>query len=152
MGNSTLITDYFGYGPVANRSASPPIPAGCLGVYYATDLGQVYVWDGAWQAWAPPAQSFAGSLTGAGSTQGAAAVLAADVNLFTTVAVGTGAVLTDGAVGTWLKVLNRGASPLLVYPPAGGAIDAGALNAPVTVVVGGGAIFWRNSSTQWYSE
>lgn len=152
MGHSTLITDYFGYGTAADRPASLNIPSGCLGFYYATDVGQVYAWDGAWQAWAPPPQSFAGSLTAAGTTQGSAAVLAADVNLFTTVAAGTGAVLTAGPAGTWQKVLNRGAAALLVYPPSGGAIDAEAANAPVTIPAGGGATFWQNTTTQWYSE
>ncbi|ACI52309.1 conserved hypothetical protein [Gluconacetobacter diazotrophicus PA1 5] len=152
MGNSTLITDYLGYGPAAGRPAAPAVPAGCLGLYYAADIGQVYVWDGAWQAWAPPGQSFAGSLAGAGTSQGTAAALAADVNLFTTVAAGSGAVLSAGAAGTWQKVLNRGAASLLVYPPPGGAIDAGAADAPATILAGGGATFWQNSATQWYSE
>ncbi|GBQ90402.1 hypothetical protein AA13595_2883 [Gluconacetobacter johannae DSM 13595] len=152
MGHSTLITDYFGYGAAAARPATPNIPSGCLGFYYATDIGQVYAWDGAWQAWAPSAQSFAGGLAAAGTTQGSAAALVANVNLFTTVAAGGGAVLTAGAVGTWRKVLNRGAAALLVYPPAGGGIDAMAADAPVTILAGGVATFWQNSSTQWYSE
>ncbi|WP_342627203.1 hypothetical protein AAC691_13005 [Nguyenibacter vanlangensis] len=41
---------------------------------------------------------------------------------------------------------------LLVYPPSGGAIDAGTANAPVTILAGGGATFWKNTTTQWYSE
>ncbi|MBB2200707.1 hypothetical protein [Gluconacetobacter tumulisoli] len=152
MGNSTLITDYFGYGVLANRPVAPGLPAGCLGFYYATDVGQVYAWDGAWQAWAPPGQSFAGSLAATGTTQGSALVLAADVNLFTTVAAGSGAVLAAGGVGAWRKVLNRGAAPLLVYPPSGGAIDALAADVPAAIVAGGAAVFWQNNATQWYSE
>lgn len=152
MGNSTLITDYLGYGTLADRPAAPALPAGCLGLYYATDTGQVLVWSGVWQPWAPPALSFSGGLVAAGSGQGSAAALPSDVNLFTTVAAGTGAVLTTGRAGAWCKVLNRGGAALLVYPPAGAVIDALAAGAAVTIVPGGGATFWQNSTTQWYSE
>ncbi|MBB2205619.1 hypothetical protein [Gluconacetobacter takamatsuzukensis] len=152
MGNSTLITDYLGYGTVAARPAEPNLPAGCLGVYYATDTGQIQVWNGAWQQWAPSAISFAGGLAAAGNGQGTATVVSSDVNLFTTVAAGTGAVLAAGPAGSWRKVLNRGAAALLVYPPPGAVIDALAAGAAVTIVPGGGATFWQNSATQWYSE
>ncbi|GBQ20523.1 hypothetical protein ACLRDC_10680 [Gluconacetobacter sacchari] len=152
MGNSTLITDYLGYGPIAARPAAPSLPAGCLGLYYATDTGQMQVWNGAWQPWTPAAASFAGSLAAAGDGQGTATAVASDVSLFTTVAAGSGAVLVAGPVGTGRRVLNRGVAALLVYPPAGGVIDALAAGAPAVIVPGGGATFWQNSATQWYSE
>lgn len=152
MGNSTLITDYLGYGTLAARPVAPNLPGGCLGVYYATDTGQIQVWNGAWQDWAPSAISFSGSLVAAGSGQGTATAVSSEVNLFTTVTAGTGAVLVAGLVGTWRKVLNRGGSALLVYPPVGGVIDGLTAGAPVAIVSGGGATFWQNSATQWYSE
>lgn len=152
MGSSTLITDYLGYGTVAARPVAPSLPAGCLGVYYATDTGQIQVWDGAWREWAPSAVSFSGGLVAAGSGQGTATAVSSDVNLFTTVTSGTGAVLVAGLVGTWRKVLNRGGAVLLVYPPVGSAIDALAAGEAVAIVPGEGATFWQSSAMQWYSE
>ncbi len=50
MTSGTVITDYLGRGTFAARPATPPVPTGGTGFYYATDTTVLYVWDGtAWQ-------------------------------------------------------------------------------------------------------
>lgn len=66
-------------------------------------------------------------LTAAGSTQATAFPLAADSNIFTTVAASAGAILRP--VPGRQVILNSGANALLVYPPVGGKINALATNA-----------------------
>jgi hypothetical protein len=41
MATSTLVTDYLGYGTAASRPASPSLPTGGIGIYFATDTGAV---------------------------------------------------------------------------------------------------------------
>src|SRR6267154_81673 len=49
MSNGTIVTDYLGRGTLASRPATPPIPAGGTGIYYATDTGVPAIWNGS--AW-----------------------------------------------------------------------------------------------------
>lgn len=50
MSHSTLITDYLGTGTLATRPVSPNLPAGCIGVWLASDTGEASLWNGtAWQ-------------------------------------------------------------------------------------------------------
>lgn len=66
MGASTLITDYIGRGLAAARPATPPVSAGCLALYYATDTLTVSCWDGsAWQNLAAPGGVALSGLTNA---------------------------------------------------------------------------------------
>lgn len=48
---SSVITDYLGSGPIADRPTTPDIPDGATAIWYATDTTVLYVWDGsAWDA------------------------------------------------------------------------------------------------------
>lgn len=50
MSHSTLITDYLGTGTIASRPTAPNLPAGCLGVWLASDTGAASLWNGSvWQ-------------------------------------------------------------------------------------------------------
>jgi hypothetical protein len=50
MSSGTIITDYLGRGLLSARPATPPVPAGGMGFYYATDVVTLFLWDGsAWQ-------------------------------------------------------------------------------------------------------
>lgn len=96
-------------------------------------------------AWASNAAATNGTVqtgrTAAGSTQGTAYVITEDITEFTTVAIGTGAVLpADLAAGDELAVLNAGANALSLYPPTGGVLNAAAANAAVSVPAGKSAI------------
>lgn len=94
--------------------------------------------------WADMAQSvvagsFASGLSGAGTTQADATAIAADVSMFGTVALNAGARLPVD-IGEKV-VFNGGANPLLVYPPVGGTVNAGAANASFSVAAGKAAWF-----------
>lgn len=103
------------------------------------------------QAWADAiGEKVANSLTAAGATQATAAICPADVNVFTTVAASTGAILgapsvgssyTLAAPGDEITVINYGANALSVYPPVGGKISNGTLNTAVSVAANAGARF-----------
>lgn len=75
----------------------------------------------------------AAGLTALGTTQANALAIGADVNQFTTVAAGTGAVLPPMNPGDSCVIFNKGANALLVYPPVGGTINSLGLNAGYSV-------------------
>jgi hypothetical protein len=82
------------------------------------------------------------SLVATGSTQATALLLPADVNVFTTVAASTGAILgANPSPGDEIVVANLGANALLVYPPLGGNIQGGSTNAGFSVANGKSAKF-----------
>lgn len=96
-------------------------------------------------------------LTATGSTQATALALAANYNLFTTVAASTGCVLPAitpvpglGVVaGDEMMVFNNGANALLVYPPLGSQIGTAAANAGFSVAAGKSAVFVMLTNTIW---
>lgn len=71
--------------------------------------------------------------TATGATQTTAYPLGAVRTKFGVVAAGTGALLPTGAPGDSYMVINYGANSLTVYPPVGGAINGGSVNAGVAV-------------------
>jgi hypothetical protein len=80
------------------------------------------------------------NLTAAGSTQGTALVLPSDFNIVTTAAASTGAILPAAGpqcnVGDSFIVVNHGANSLSVYPPTGGKIGTGSVNAALALPSG----------------
>jgi hypothetical protein len=83
-------------------------------------------------------------LTAIGSTQITALALVSDFSIFGTVAASTGAILPGR--GTSI-VVNNGASTLTLYPPVGGNINGGTLNAGISVPAGKSAIAISNGLT-----
>lgn len=77
-------------------------------------------------------------LTATGSTQGGALALTSNFSVFGTVAASTGAILPSRGTG---MVVNGGASTLTLYPPVGGNINGGTLNAGISIPAGKSAIF-----------
>jgi hypothetical protein len=92
------------------------------------------------------------AVSAAGSTQGTATALTADLNVVTTVAAGAGVVLQTAAAGKTVRVINKGANPLKVYPASGAAVDALGANVSITIPVDGQVNFDGSSATQWYSS
>jgi hypothetical protein len=72
-------------------------------------------------------------LTATGTVQGTAFAVPADINKFTTVAAGTGAILPAMNPGDSLVVVNGGANALLLYPPVGATINALGANTAYSV-------------------
>lgn len=83
-------------------------------------------------------------LTAAGSTQLTALALVSDFSIFGTVGASTGAILSGR--GTSI-VVNNGVSTLTLYPPVGGNINGGTLNAGISVPAGKSAIAISNGLT-----
>jgi hypothetical protein len=102
-------------------------------------------------------QSLATNLTGTGSTQGTATPLTANFNIATTVAAGAGFILplishsgNPIQPGTSIKLLNRGANILSLYPPAGSQFESLGTNNPIGVAVGGSTTVTFAGSAQWW--
>jgi hypothetical protein len=100
----------------------------------------------------------ANNLTALGSTQaGALQMSLDDIQVFTTVAAGTGAIFSPGTTsaassyssGDEMMVVNHGANALLVYPATGGAIANGSANAGFSVPVTKTAYFVYLGSNNW---
>lgn len=88
------------------------------------------------------------TLTALGSTQGTALALPSNVNRVTTTAASTGVIIPATAQpGDEYIVTNSGANALLVYPPTGAAIAAGATNAGFSVAANKSAYFVVISGT-----
>lgn len=91
------------------------------------------------------------AMTGAGTVITDATALNASLNVFTTVASGTGAIAYNGSIGDSQVVYNGGANALKVYPPNSGSqkfnqITAGAA---FTLPINTGAVIVKVSSTLW---
>lgn len=101
--------------------------------------------------------SMADSLSATGTTQGAATIIGAVINRFTTVATGVNdsTILPD--VTKWVpeKVVvgNEGAGILKVYPFSGQFIDGFSANSFRSISSGSSCIFFRNTavSSKWQS-
>jgi hypothetical protein len=96
-------------------------------------------------------------LSGAGtSSQGAATAITADVSVFSTVALNSGARLPaqnaasmTALAGDIYVVANFGANPLLVYPPTGGNISNAGVNTAVSIPVNKTADFYCLGGNIW---
>lgn len=93
--------------------------------------------------------SVATGISAAGTNQGSATLLTATFNVISTVASGTGVILT---AGVRTIIMHRGANPLLVYPAVGGQLESLSTNAAFTLQKGQDAIFLYdpNTPTQGY--
>jgi len=90
-------------------------------------------------------------LTATGSIQANAFALVGNGNHeFTTVASGTGAILPSPALPSEIAIYNAGANALLVYPPVGGTINGGTVNASVSLAAAAAITYWASSGLNWY--
>jgi len=93
-------------------------------------------------------------LTAIGSTQANAFPLNNNTqNEFTTVGSGTGCILPMAfpSPPSQISVFNAGSNALAVYPPLGGTINGGTVNAPYSLAAGTGLTYWASSLSNWYS-
>jgi hypothetical protein len=92
------------------------------------------------------------NVTAGTNTQGQGA-LTTDYNVITTAAASpSGVTLPTATQGRRIVIVNKGANAINVYPATGGTIDALALNASISIPVGGVMVFNASSTTQWYSS
>lgn len=76
-------------------------------------------------------------LTATGSTQATALTMVSNFSNFTTVGSSTGAIIS-ARQGT---VINNGVSALTLYPPVGGNINGGTVNAGISIPAGKSALY-----------
>ncbi len=93
------------------------------------------------------------AITAGTNAQGQGA-LTADLNIITTAASNPSGVTlpTVTAGGRTVRVINKGANPIAVYPATGAAIDALAANASISIPANAELQFWAASATLWYSS
>lgn len=96
-------------------------------------------------------RSIATGLTAAGATQGTASAITKEVNVVSTVAVGTGVILPTAVAGMAITITNTTANSLLVYPATGGVINTLATNAGFTQPAGATIQFIAPTNVQWYT-
>lgn len=89
------------------------------------------------------------TLSGAGTTAGTATAMNAAVNVFSTVASGSGAILASCEIGDEQWAYNGGANALLVYPDTSSQINQLAVNSSVSVPTSTVMWFKRITSTRW---
>ncbi len=90
------------------------------------------------------------SLTAIGTTQATAYTVLAEVNRFSTVASGTGAILdsTKGR-GEVQSIFNDGANNLSVYPPVGGEINDLGTNSAILLAPNTAVEFTKITDLIW---
>lgn len=99
-----------------------------------------------------PTFSTAATVTAGTNAQGQGA-LTSDINIITTAASNpSGVTLPTATAGRHVKIVNKGANAINVYPATGGSIDALAANASIQIAVNGEMLFWAASATLWYSS
>lgn len=94
------------------------------------------------------------TIAGVGTAQSGAASIPNFVNnvLATTAGGQTAFVLSsDIEIDVPYSVVNSSSTAALVFPPSGGAINAAAADASVSIAQNLGRIFIRKSSTRWIS-
>lgn len=94
------------------------------------------------------------TIAGVGTAQvGAAAIPLLTNNVLATTAGGQTAFVLPAAaeIDVPYSVVNSTATAALVFPPSGGAINAAATDASVSIAQNLGRIFIRKSSTRWIS-
>jgi hypothetical protein len=132
--------------PLAAAFGGTSTPTPSTPIYVNLTNGDLYVLVGNAVTRVGSATSVGAALTATGSNQATALPLTTSVNNLTTVAAGTGAVLTAMPQQT---VFNGGANPLFVYPNSGAQINNLALNAAMILSVNTACTFWYVSATKW---
>lgn len=88
------------------------------------------------------------SVSAAGTTQATATLLIGGLSTVTTVASGSGVVLSPNVTSALQMVFNGGANPLTVYPPVGYKINNLAANGGHILGINTACQYWTVSSTQ----
>lgn len=96
--------------------------------------------------------SVATALTAAGTTQGTALAISADVNFVSTVGAGSGVIIYNGVIGDTVYIFNdAGANALTVYPPVGSKINNLATNGGFLLGTNTAVQVSKVSATRWFA-
>ena len=96
--------------------------------------------------------SVATALTAAGTTQGTALSISADVNFVSTVGAGSGVIIYNGVIGDSCFIMNdAGANALTVYPPVGSKFNNLATNTGFSLPVNTPVWCMKVTATRWFA-
>lgn len=95
--------------------------------------------------------SVATGVSAAGTTQGTATGLTAQISVVSTVASGAGVRLPAATPGMRFTIMNTSANALLVYPATNGIINSQAANAAYSQPAGARLDYISTTTTQWYT-
>jgi len=101
------------------------------------------------QARAANGNNINSAVTAAGTTQGAATLLQADLSMVTTATSGQGVILFAGTPGDDQWVYNDTSVDIKVYPPSGASVNQLAANSGFTLAPSVGVHCKCVNSTQW---
>ena len=98
--------------------------------------------------------SISAAVSAAGSTQATATALVSNINNVTVVApAADGVILPTAVAGMRILVINNDAADTLkIYPATGAQINALALNASYSLLIGTSIEFVATTATQWYTR
>jgi hypothetical protein len=91
-------------------------------------------------------------LTAIGNSQATALPLLNEMNRFSTVAAGTGAMLPQSKPGLTIFIVNHGANSLQVYGNGTDTIDDQATTTGVTQMVNSTVLYVCHTAGTWYTE
>lgn len=132
--------------PVIAQFTGNSTPTMCAPIVVDSSTGDIYTVKTGDVIVKTQANSAATGLTATGTNQATAYALTAKSNSFSTVAAGTGVILT-GSVGDDQLVYNGGANPMTVYPASGAGINGLPANAGALLPTNTACNFTRLTST-----
>jgi trimeric autotransporter adhesin len=90
-------------------------------------------------------------ISAAGTDQAGATLIAASINVVTTVAASSGVRLPASSATVNRRIVNHGANTLSIYPQTGGTINGLSANTAITIASGGTSVLLVTAnSTDWY--
>ncbi len=89
------------------------------------------------------------AITAAGTTQGTATAIVADVNIVTTATSAQGVILYNGVLGDSQEIFNNTNTDIRVYPPLGGKVNQLTTNAGFVLAPQTSVEVKKMTSTQW---
>ena len=89
------------------------------------------------------------AITAAGTTQGTATAIVADVNIVTTATSAQGVILYNGVLGDSQEIFNNTNADIRVYPPLGGKVNQLTTNAGFVLAPQTSVEVKKMTSTQW---
>lgn len=92
-------------------------------------------------------------ISAAGTTQGTATALSADLNLVSTVAANSGVILYNGVINDSMIVYNdQAVNALLVYPPTSAQINQIPVNTAHSLPPNTFCEYYKVSKTRWVAQ
>lgn len=89
------------------------------------------------------------AITAAGTTQGTATALTADVNIVTTATTGQGVILYNGVIGDSQEIFNNTTVDIKVYPPTAGKVNQVDTNTGFVLAPETSVVVKKMTATQW---